>query len=102
MSNSTFFIPIVFHQVHHSKWLTYSYRYRKAPQNPFPIPYEDCLNSTLEFVKQAGTYNVDPNRIAIAGDSAGIFVVCVQYFAKIKNLSIGFVIPIHCCRSIYG
>ncbi|CAK8691558.1 unnamed protein product [Clavelina lepadiformis] len=45
--------------------------YRRAPQFPFPIPYEDCLNVTLNFMKISEKFNVDPNKLVLIGDSAG-------------------------------
>ncbi|CAK8691511.1 unnamed protein product [Clavelina lepadiformis] len=45
--------------------------YRRAPQFPFPIPYEDCLNVTLNFMKISEKYNVNPNKLVLIGDSAG-------------------------------
>lgn len=43
-------------------------RYRLAPENPYPIPLEDCY-SVLTWL--AGLPGVDPDRIAIGGASAG-------------------------------
>nr|XP_039257558.1 arylacetamide deacetylase-like [Styela clava] len=45
--------------------------YRLAPENPYPIPFEDCLHATLAFVNIAKTFKVNPKKIVLAGDSAG-------------------------------
>lgn len=47
------------------------FRYRLAPEHPFPTPLEDCVNSTIEFFERANEFGVDANQIALAGDSAG-------------------------------
>lgn len=45
--------------------------YRLAPEHPFPVPFDDCVNSTMEFLSLAHEYNIDLNKIVIMGDSAG-------------------------------
>jgi len=45
--------------------------YRRAPQHPFPAPYDDCLKSTLEFIDRAPEFHVNPKQIVLSGDSAG-------------------------------
>ncbi|MDB6047380.1 MAG: lipase [Pseudomonas sp.] len=45
--------------------------YRLAPEFPFPAAFDDCL-AVWRAVQRASTeLNVDPQRVAIAGDSAG-------------------------------
>lgn len=46
-------------------------QYQKAPEHPFPTPFNDCY-ATLEWVvKNAQTLNVDVTKIGVGGDSAG-------------------------------
>ena len=43
--------------------------YRLSPENPFPIPFDDCWD-VLTWVKEGGLGFV-PKKIAVSGDSAG-------------------------------
>ncbi|WP_418001838.1 alpha/beta hydrolase [Mycobacterium sp. PDNC021] len=45
--------------------------YQKAPEHPFPIPLQDCVSSVRWVHTHASELGVDPNRLAVVGDSAG-------------------------------
>ena len=45
--------------------------YQKAPEHPFPIPLQDCVSTVRWVHSHASELGVDPNRLAVVGDSAG-------------------------------
>lgn len=49
----------------------FSVDYRLAPENPYPVPLEDCWISLLWLQSHAKEFNIDPSMIAIMGESAG-------------------------------
>lgn len=48
-------------------------RYRLYPEVHFPVPYLDCLVAAKHFLSPEvlAKYAIDPERVAVAGDSAG-------------------------------
>uniref|UniRef100_A0A8C3P2J2 Alpha/beta hydrolase fold-3 domain-containing protein n=1 Tax=Cyanoderma ruficeps TaxID=181631 RepID=A0A8C3P2J2_9PASS len=54
-----------------TRTLSLLFRYRLAPEHPFPAQFEDCLTAAIHFLRTAQDHGVDPSRVVICGDSSG-------------------------------
>ncbi|KIW20192.1 hypothetical protein PV08_00767 [Exophiala spinifera] len=48
-----------------------SVNYRRAPEHPFPIPVDDCVEAILYVAEHAVELHIDQSNIALSGFSAG-------------------------------
>ncbi|KAI9634347.1 Alpha/Beta hydrolase protein [Dioszegia hungarica] len=51
--------------------VVFSVEYRMAPEQPFPVPGEDCADAVLAVVGRAEEFGIDPGNITLSGFSAG-------------------------------
>ena len=53
------------------QFIVIAVNYQKAPEHPFPIPFDDCYATLLWVRDRADSLGIDPTQIGVAGDSAG-------------------------------
>ena len=76
-----------------------SVNYQKAPEHPFPIPFDDCYETLLWVIENAAALGIDTNKIGVAGDSAGgNLASAVAIKARDKAISLAFQILIYPCN----
>ncbi|XP_077417957.1 neutral cholesterol ester hydrolase 1-like [Vanacampus margaritifer] len=68
--------------------------YRLYPECCFPTPYVDCLTAAKHFLSPEvlAEYSVDPQRVAVSGDSAGgnLAAALAQQIAMDDSMSVKF------------
>ncbi len=75
----------------HSACTVISVDYRLAPEHRFPAAYDDCLVATEWAFANADTLQIDVDRIAVGGDSAGgNLAACVAISARDRGLPVKF------------
>ena len=76
-----------------------SVNYQKAPEHPFPIPFDDCYATLLWVVSNARNLNIDPATIGVAGDSAGANLAsAVAIKARDNQIPLAFQLLIYPCN----
>lgn len=76
-----------------------SVNYQKAPEHPFPTPFNDCF-ATLEWViENCNSLKIDPQKIGVAGDSAGANLAsAVAIKARDNGIPLAFQLLIYPCN----
>jgi acetyl esterase len=76
-----------------------SVSYQKAPEHPFPIPFDDCYESLLWVIAHAEDLRINSARIGVAGDSAGANLAsAVAIKARDNKVSLAFQLLIYPCN----
>lgn len=65
------FNPALAYLAKESNAIVIAVNYQKAPENPFPTPFDDCYATLQWVVANAHGLGIDPTKIGVAGDSAG-------------------------------
>lgn len=76
-----------------------SVNYQKAPEHPFPTPFDDCY-STLQWVlDNAQLLKINPLELGVAGDSAGAnLAAAVALKARDKKIPLAYQLLIYPCN----
>ena len=73
--------------------------YQKAPEHPFPIPFDDCYATLLWVIAHADELRISPDKIGVAGDSAGATLAsAVAIKARDNGISLAFQALIYPCN----
>ena len=76
-----------------------SVNYQKAPEHPFPTPFEDCYATLLWVLNNAETLHLDSRNIGVAGDSAGANLAAgVALKARDNGIDLAFQLLIYPCN----
>jgi acetyl esterase len=76
-----------------------SVHYQKAPEHPFPIPFDDCYATLLWAIENAEALKIDKNRIGVAGDSAGgNLASAVALKARDNGIKLAFQLLVYPCN----
>jgi acetyl esterase len=80
-------------------WFTINYRL--APKSHFPAPIEDTEDAIRWVKAHASEYKVDPNRIALLGESAGGHIVSYIATTSAAKLGLKAVVPFYAPHDLY-
>ena len=73
--------------------------YQKAPEHPFPIPFDDCYATLLWVRDHVEELRININSIGVAGDSAGATLAsAVALKARDNNFDLKFQVLIYPCN----
>lgn len=86
---------------HQSNATIISVNYQKAPEHPFPVPFDDCYATLLWVLNNAQQLGVSTDKLGVAGDSAGgNLAAAVALKARDNGISLAFQILIYPCNDL--
>ncbi|XP_059164228.1 esterase LipI-like [Physella acuta] len=59
--------------------------YRRAPDFPFPIPAQDCVEVTRYILQHGDQFGIDVNKVGVGGESAGGNLAAVVSLALLNS-----------------
>jgi acetyl esterase len=75
-----------------------SVNYQKAPEHPFPAPFNDCYATLLWVKAHSKELGIDPNRVGVGGDSAGgNLAAAVAIKARDESISLSYQLLVYPC-----
>lgn len=75
-----------------------SVNYQKAPEHPFPIPFDDCYAALIWTKAHGEEIGIDVNRIGVGGDSAGgNLAAAVAIKARDQSVSLRYQLLVYPC-----
>ena len=76
-----------------------SVNYQKAPEHPFPIPFDDCYATLLWVLQNATELAINTKKLGVAGDSAGAnLAAAVALKARDNDIAIAFQLLVYPCN----
>lgn len=89
------------HLANSSGFTIISVNYQKAPEHPFPVPFDDCYATLLWVINNAKELKINPQAIGVAGDSAGgNLASAVALKARDNQIKLSFQILIYPCNGL--
>jgi acetyl esterase len=87
------------HLANQSGFTIIGVHYQKAPEHPFPVPFDDCFATLLWVRDHADELRIDKNAIGVAGDSAGATLAsAVALKARDNGIALSFQALIYPCN----
>lgn len=89
------------HLANSSGFTIISVNYQKAPEHPFPVPFDDCYATLLWVINNGKELQINPHSLGVAGDSAGANLAsAVALKARDNQIQLSFQILIYPCNGL--
>jgi acetyl esterase len=76
-----------------------SVNYQKAPEHPFPIPFDDCFTSLEWVLANSELLRINSQKVAVAGDSAGANLAsAVALKSRDQKIELAYQLLIYPCN----